>query len=134
MEIGTASGGTFFLFARVCSPDAVIISLDLLWSQFGGGYSEWRTPLYKSFAVHNQKMYLVPENSHTLSALDKVETILKGRKLDFLFIDGDHTYEGAKKDFGMYSRLVGKGGIVAFHDIYVHPTHHPPPKKNWMRS
>ncbi len=34
-----------------------------------------------------------------------------------LFIDGDHTYEGVKKDFDMYSPLVKKGGIVAFHDI-----------------
>lgn len=24
---------------------------------------------------------------------------LKGKKLDFLFIDDDHTYEGKKKDF-----------------------------------
>jgi predicted O-methyltransferase YrrM len=29
----------------------------------------------------------------------------------------DHTYEGVKKDFEMYSPLVREGGIVAFHDI-----------------
>jgi len=37
--------------------------------------------------------------------------------LDFLFIDGDHSYEGVKKDFEMYSPLVKKEGIIAFHDI-----------------
>jgi predicted O-methyltransferase YrrM len=37
--------------------------------------------------------------------------------LDFLFIDGDHSYEGVKKDFEIYSSLVRKGGIIAFHDI-----------------
>jgi len=42
------------------------------------------------------------------------------RKLDFLFIDGDHTYEGVKRDFKMYSSLVKKGGIIAFHDIVEH--------------
>jgi predicted O-methyltransferase YrrM len=44
-------------------------------------------------------------------------TLLKGSEGDFLFIDGDHTYQGVKQDFQMYSPLVKKGGIVAFHDI-----------------
>jgi predicted O-methyltransferase YrrM len=39
------------------------------------------------------------------------------KKLDFLFIDGDHTYEGVKGDFEMYGPLVQKGGLIAFHDI-----------------
>lgn len=41
--------------------------------------------------------------------------------MDFLFIDGDHTYEGVKKDFEMYSSLVRRGGLIAFHDIVPHP-------------
>jgi len=46
---------------------------------------------------------------------------LNGEPLDFLFIDGDHTYEGVKRDFEMYSPLVRNGGIIAFHDIVKHP-------------
>jgi len=42
---------------------------------------------------------------------------LNGNQLDFIFIDGDHSYEGVKKDFEMYSPLVKKRGIIAFHDI-----------------
>jgi hypothetical protein len=38
-------------------------------------------------------------------------------EVDFLFIDGDHSYEGVKKDFEMYSPLVKSGGLIAFHDI-----------------
>jgi predicted O-methyltransferase YrrM len=49
-----------------------------------------------------------------------VKKILNGNQLDFLFIDGDHSYEGVKKDFEMYSPLVRKGGIIAFHDIVGH--------------
>ena len=41
--------------------------------------------------------------------------------IDFLFIDGDHSYEGVKKDFEMYSPLVGSGGIIALHDIVPGP-------------
>jgi predicted O-methyltransferase YrrM len=40
-----------------------------------------------------------------------------GQKLDFLFIDGDHSLAGVKSDFEMYSPLVRPGGFVAFHDI-----------------
>ena len=37
--------------------------------------------------------------------------------MDFLFIDGDHSYEGAKQDFENYSKLVRPGGLIALHDI-----------------
>jgi len=117
LEIGTGEGGTLFLLSRVASPDAVIISVDLPGGRFGGGYPENRVPLYKSFARHKQKIHLIREDSHLVSTASTIEEILKGRKLDFLFIDGDHTYEGVKKDFEMYTKLVGKGGIIAFHDI-----------------
>lgn len=117
LEIGTANGGTFFLFSRVASPDGVLISVDLPSGRFGGGYPEWRIPLYKSFATHNQQISLIRKDSHALSTLRAVRAVLEGRRLDLLFIDGDHTYEGVKKDFQMYSPLVRKGGIVAFHDV-----------------
>jgi len=109
------------LFARVSSPDAVIISIDLPHGRFGGGYPEWKIPLYRSFATQKQKIYLIREDSHELSTLNMVKKILKGHKLDFLFIDGDHTYDGVKRDFEVYSESVSKGGIIAFHDICPHP-------------
>jgi predicted O-methyltransferase YrrM len=36
--------------------------------------------------------------------------------LDFLFIDGDHNYEGVKKDWSLYRPFLQKGSFVAFHD------------------
>lgn len=106
LEIGTASGGTLFLFCQVAHPEAKIISIDLAGGKFGGGYPKWKIPLYKSFAKDNQKIYLIRGDSHKWSTLKKVEAILDGERLDFLFIDGDHTYKGVKRDFEMYSKLV----------------------------
>jgi hypothetical protein len=37
-------------------------------------------------------------------------------KIDFLFIDGDHSYEGIKLDFDLYSTLLSDYGIIAIHD------------------
>ena len=117
LEIGTEKGGTLFLFSRMASSDAKIISVDLPAGKFGAGYPGWRIPLYKSFARENQKLYLVRDDSHNQKTLRNVKKILNGQKADFLFIDGDHTYDGVKKDFEMYSPLVKKGGLIAFHDI-----------------
>lgn len=41
LEIGTANGGTLFLFSRIASDDGVHISIDLPDGAFGGGYREW---------------------------------------------------------------------------------------------
>lgn len=121
LEIGTASGGTMFLFSRIASQDATIISIDLPKGPFGGGYPEWKIPLFKSFALPHQRIHLIRSNSHKEETLEKTKSILGDKKLDLLFIDGDHTYEGVKKDFKMYSPLVKIGGIVAFHDIVPGP-------------
>lgn len=37
-------------------------------------------------------------------------------KIDILFIDGDHTYEGVKKDFELYSTILSTNGIIIIHD------------------
>lgn len=37
-------------------------------------------------------------------------------KIDILFIDGDHSYEGVKKDFELYSTIMSDNGIIIIHD------------------
>jgi len=37
-------------------------------------------------------------------------------KIDFLFIDGDHSYDGVKKDFDLYSQILSDSGIIMIHD------------------
>lgn len=38
------------------------------------------------------------------------------KMLDFLFIDGDHTYMAVLRDFEQWTRLLSLGGILAMHD------------------
>ena len=119
LEIGTARGGTLFSFCKLAPEDAIFISIDLPNRKFGDGYPDWKIPLYQAFKKENQQLHLLREDSHNIETLNKVKNILNGRNIDFLFIDGDHSYEGVKKDFEMYSPLVNKGGVIAFH--YVTP-------------
>ena len=37
-------------------------------------------------------------------------------KIDYLHIDADHTYEGCKKDFELYSTIMNNNGIISVHD------------------
>ncbi|MFH1657312.1 MAG: class I SAM-dependent methyltransferase [bacterium] len=121
LEIGTAKGGTLFCFCKLALQDATIISIDLPEGPFGGGYPEWKRPIYKSFSKTDQKLHLLRKDSHKEETLEEVRKILGDNKLDFLFIDGTHAYEGVKKDFEMYGPLVKEEGIIAFHDIVKTP-------------
>lgn len=122
LEIGTSNGGTLFLLSRIASANACIISIDLPLGFFGGGYPGWKKFIYRSFASRSQKIHLVRADSHSLTTRGKIKTILQGQSLDLLFIDGDHTYEGAKNDFEMYEPFVRQGGLVVLHDIVRHST------------
>ena len=122
LEIGTARGGTLFLWTRAAARDATIISIDLPGGLFGGGYPFLRSILYKNLGKDKQRIILLRRDSHDRKTLGIVRDLLGNRLLDFLFIDGDHTYEGVKMDYEMYSPLVRPGGIIAFHDIVPHPS------------
>jgi predicted O-methyltransferase YrrM len=121
VEIGTASGGTLFLLAQVAEDDALLVSIDLPRAMFGGGYSRWRSPLYRSFRRASQHVELLRANSHERSTFERLVAILGGRPIDFLLIDGDHSYAGVKQDFDSYGPLVAADGIIAFHDIVTGP-------------
>ena len=117
LEIGTAQGGTLYLWTRLAREDALVVSVDLPGGKFGGGYSRLRIPIYRRFARARQKLHLLRANSHDPSTLAKVKELFGARLIDLLFIDGDHTYEGVKQDWEMYSPLVRSGGLIVFHDI-----------------
>jgi predicted O-methyltransferase YrrM len=120
LEIGTALGGTLYLFAKVADSDAVIVTIDLPSGAFGGGYPIWKIPLYRSFAKRQQKIVLIRGDSHSSDSLRQLKNILDHGELDFLFIDGDHRYEGVRRDYEMYGQLIRRGGLIAFHDIVPH--------------
>lgn len=120
LEIGTNYGGTLLLLCRLSPPDAKIISVDLPSGRFGGGYPRRKALLFRRFPKSTQRLHLIRADSHSPKTKEQVLRILGGEPLDYLFLDGDHTYDGVKHDFQMYAPIVRSGGMVAFHDIVVH--------------
>lgn len=109
-EIGSDRGGTLALIASSARSGAEFLSIDLC-------FSISRHRVYHLLMHPTQRVTCLEADSHSPRTLDRVVDWLRGRKFDFLFIDGDHTYDGVKRDYEMYAPLVRPGGIIAFHDI-----------------
>ncbi|MBP7552159.1 MAG: class I SAM-dependent methyltransferase [Spirochaetes bacterium] len=72
---------------------------------------------YKEFNENTKKYssIIIPIKDYSYNAI--IFFIENNIKIDFLFIDGNHSYEGVKKDWDLYSPLLKPDSIVLFHDI-----------------
>jgi predicted O-methyltransferase YrrM len=108
VEIGTEAGGTTLTLARALPSVELVIGVDLFVQHAGRIRRLVRTDgVYE--AVYG--------NSVAPRTVETVRSILAGRSIDVLFIDGDHTFAGALADFRTYSPFVRRDGVIAFHDI-----------------
>jgi predicted O-methyltransferase YrrM len=118
LEIGTDRGGTLFLWTRVAAPDALLVTLDIQKMVGRLGRLSPFALVRRSFARDRQRIELVDQvDSQDEQTVERVQVLLRGRPVDYLFLDGDHRYEAVRRDFELYTPLVRPGGIVAFHDI-----------------
>lgn len=110
LEIGTCNGGTLFIWSNIATEHVITCDLNK---------NKIREDLYQLFPPTDSqcKVTSLAGDSHDANFLETVKNNLNGKKVDFLFIDGDHTEEGVKQDYEMYSSLVRSGGLIAFHDI-----------------
>lgn len=110
LEIGVGYGGSLKFWEEIIPEDGLVIGIDIR-----------GRPLNWDYRHSSKKVILIKGDSHKEETKRKLLEILDSRKIDLMFHDGDHTYEGAKKDFEMYSVLVKKDGIVCYADIEYHP-------------
>ena len=116
VEIGTAAGGTLFLLLNALPRDGIAVSVDLPGGPLGGGYPPWKIALFHAAALGGPRLVLLRGSSQTEQMRQRVAAALDDRA-DFIFVDGDHSYEGARRDFELYREIVRPGGLMGFHDI-----------------
>ena len=77
-----------------------------------GGFTDWTEE--NSFLRFNFQPQIILETSER-AFYDYF--VRQDIKIDYLHIDGDHSYEGVKKDFELYSSIMSENGIITIHDI-----------------
>jgi Methyltransferase domain len=60
------------------------------------------------------KLFVVPVRGYSTEVVPDVRRFTS--RLDVLFVDGDHSYIGAKADWEAYKCLLRGGSVVIFHD------------------
>jgi predicted O-methyltransferase YrrM len=110
LEIGTHHGGSLYHWIKNAPDRAVVLSIDdqHINKSF---YSLWAgTKIYSGWFKGDSTSY---------SAIDFA--FRSYSPYDWIFIDGDHSYEGVKADWENYSKMISRDGVVVFHDITPHP-------------
>src|SRR6266550_1401987 len=107
VEVGSFDGGTLWAWQQIC-PQVVGVDLP------PPGHED-------TVRLNSLGCQIVCGDSHDQATVDRLAGLLN-RPVDMLFIDGDHTYDGVKADYEMYSPLVRPGGLIGFHDICQHPS------------
>jgi len=111
VEIGRLQGGSLLTMAYA---GGRVISIDL---HVSTAVAEGRGKLWDSYCAEilrlvglRKEVKMIIGNSQTWN------TISLKNKIDLLFIDGDHSYNGVKKDYNNWINTVKIGGHVLFHD------------------
>lgn len=122
VEIGIGKGGSTWAFSKIAGLEKHII-IDLPSGPWGGEPPEeiGKTLQYINANSSGGKFSAIFGNSQNSECLKELEGLLEGDKIDFLMIDGDHSYAGVKTDYLTYSPLVRTGGLIALHDVAEHP-------------
>ena len=107
VEIGSFAGSSLFLNYKTL---ARISSQLQGWAIEPGMNSQLRSVL------DNLPDSITHLQSYSHDALPRLQEILEDQYLSYIFVDGDHSYEGVKQDIINYFPLLASGGLMIFHD------------------
>lgn len=108
LEIGTYTGGSACLTLEALPKIKSLITVDI---------QDRSKEMPEAAVPFLSRITFVRGDSHLVGTRDAVVRTLGRKCLDFLFIDGYHSYESVSADFYLYAPLVRPGGLVALHDI-----------------
>lgn len=111
VEIGRLRGGSTFLIAAALRGGSLLsIDLHVGLGEKGAAYDAELRRALEQIGRAGQVELMVGDSR----AFDNASM-----QTDFLFIDGDHSYDGAKADFSHWIKTLKPGGHVVFHDDYL---------------
>lgn len=127
LEIGSLFGGTLWWWSHLPAVET-LVSVDVPsdWAEVADGVRAARESWAEWFSPRVDFVEVVAD-SHDPATLGLVDG-----PFDFAFIDGDHSYDGVRSDWLMWSPLVRPGGLLAFHDTWPNGNRHEPGVVRWV--
>jgi hypothetical protein len=116
VEIGVFHGVNTRAFRQVMHPDGVMIAVDPFPRSFFGirGFGWARRIAHREVGqINNGQVLWIERLGKDVPATDEIEPFLP---VDFIFIDGDHSYDGLCGDWMAWKDHIAGDGIVALHD------------------
>ena len=119
LEIGSMFGGTLWHWMEIAPRGAQFTVVDMLVSQSDPRYVAQKTGhdvVWAEWArVLGHHLTVIADDSTRPDVVSRVKRLCG--QVDFLFIDGGHSFECVLADVTNYRPLVRVGGIMALHDI-----------------
>lgn len=113
LEVGSLFGGTLWWWSHLPKIEALVsVDMPTDWEPLRDGVREARES-WDAWFSKRCEFSLVDGDSRALSTIERVEG-----PFDFVFIDGDHSYDGVREDWLNYGPMIRPGGLVAFHDTW----------------
>lgn len=116
VEIGVFQGVNSRNFREVMAADGVLLAIDPYCRSFFGirgfGWAR-RIAHHEVGRVRNGQVCWIEDRGENAPRRTDVAVWLP---VDFVFIDGDHTYDGLRGDWESWSGHIALQGIVALHD------------------
>jgi predicted O-methyltransferase YrrM len=106
LEVGSYRGDSLMLWDEALKPDLLI------------GIELEDSPRCRE-GCDRTRARMVWGASDATSTWQAVKNLLAGRAVDFLYIDGDHSFEVARTDFYTYASLVRPGGLIVMDDVSI---------------
>ena len=119
MELGIGNGGSFFLscfFMGASLQSAVAVDNLAYGDQIGQSKEEVEGFIMRAKAYVDSNNIRFVQKS-TDDYFEMLNTVKAKTMYDVAFIDADHSYEGAKRDYVNVLNYVSPGSIIIFHDI-----------------
>ena len=121
IEIGTCRAESTAYILENCKNVQRIFTIDPYqrYDDWNGEITQETVDRFRDVAIKNLKQYgdrvqMIRETS--LDAATKIKTIVDKAEFDFIFVDGDHSYEQTLADCEAYYPFLKKGGFFCGHD------------------
>jgi predicted O-methyltransferase YrrM len=111
VEIGSYTGASTLMIGKGLKKGSKLYCIDT-WKNdaMTEGY-------YDTFEIFKKNTHPIREKIIIIKSKSTDQSIKFKKEIDLLFIDGDHSYEGVKKDFDIWFKKLKTDGIIIMHDI-----------------